>query len=111
VFDSLAPPPGDFDGNGRVDGADLAVWRSQFGQTGIASADANQDGQVNGEDILIWQRSTGTANSSASSQSVPEPCGVLLMLAASIDFMELCCRQRADNRIKSKKTMSFDQSF
>jgi arabinogalactan endo-1,4-beta-galactosidase len=88
VLDSLTPRPGDFDANGSVDGADLTVWRSQFGQAASPSAaDANEDGQVDGGDFLIWQRSLGESNSSLSFRPAPEPRGVLLMLAGFIVFL------------------------
>ena len=40
------PCPGDFDGNGIVDGADLATLLGQWGEAG--SADLNEDGLVDG---------------------------------------------------------------
>ena len=43
------PCPGDFDGNGIVDGADLATLLGQWGEAG--SADLNEDGLVDGADL------------------------------------------------------------
>ncbi|RIK77171.1 MAG: hypothetical protein DCC67_12990 [Planctomycetota bacterium] len=74
----------DFNGDGSVDGADLADWQSVFGAQGAeASADANGDLQVDGVDFLAWQQQYFTP---APLQAVvPEPCGLVacgLALAA-----------------------------
>jgi len=51
VFGPSAPPstPGDFNGDGLVDGQDLGVMLSQWGTDG--SADLNGDGLVDGSDL------------------------------------------------------------
>jgi hypothetical protein len=51
VFGPSAPPstPGDFNGDGLVDGLDLGVMLSQWGTDG--SADLNGDGLVDGSDL------------------------------------------------------------
>jgi hypothetical protein len=77
-----ATPAGDFDGDGRVDGDDLARWQTGFGtETGAARAngDADGDGDVDGADFLAWQRSVTAA---PASQPVPEPAGLASSLAA-----------------------------
>lgn len=61
-----APRPGDFNSDGKVDGADLVTWRQQYGTT------------LSGNDFLVWQRNLGAGTLAA----VPEPSGVLV--AASI---------------------------
>ena len=55
------PPllPGDFDGNGNVNGQDLPFWESSYGVNGDAGGDADFDGRTNGLDFLIWQRNFG----------------------------------------------------
>src|SRR5690606_131162 len=57
---TLAARPGDFDGNGLVDAADLSVWRGAIGEA--AFADANNDGDSDGDDFLTWQRQFGLAS-------------------------------------------------
>jgi hypothetical protein len=64
TYGGVSPPPipsvefvpGDYDGNGVVDGRDLNVWRQQFGLTQGVQADGDQDGDADGHDFLIWQR-------------------------------------------------------
>ncbi|MBA3481365.1 MAG: hypothetical protein H0T51_06075, partial [Pirellulales bacterium] len=62
-------PPGigaDFNGDGIVDGADLAIWTANFGVGANpppiatqAQGDANGDGVVDGADFLVWQQKLG----------------------------------------------------
>src|SRR5690606_11299900 len=52
--------PGDFNGDGMVDAADLAEWKSNFG-TG-PGADADGDGDSDGADFLAWQQNFGATS-------------------------------------------------
>jgi hypothetical protein len=66
----------DFDNNGKVNAADLAVWRSAYGVN--ANGDANDDGVTDGADFLLWQRQLGndaTVGSTSLATGVPEPAG------------------------------------
>ncbi len=51
----------DFDNNGVIDEADLAIWRDNFGAAD-GRADANGDGLANGADYAIWRNSLPGAN-------------------------------------------------
>jgi hypothetical protein len=50
--------PGDFNGDGLVNGADFLIWQAHYPTSSGATSDtgdANGDGRVNGADFLIWQ--------------------------------------------------------
>ena len=75
----------DFDGDGFVDGDDLAIWESGFGstaQTTNATGDADGNGVVDGVDFLVWQRNA--TNFPAASASVPEPAAAGVGLIAFV---------------------------
>jgi hypothetical protein len=75
--------PGDFDGDGVVDGDDLVQWQGDFGVNG--DSDADGDGDSDGADFLVWQRNRIPASPAASANTtVPEPRAALLALAATI---------------------------
>jgi hypothetical protein len=75
---------GDFNGDFRVDAADLAVLESNFGTAGstYAQGDANQDGRVTGSDFLLWQRNFGNVGTNVISSAVPEPAALAMVLVA-----------------------------
>ena len=106
-FTDLPNLPGDFDGNGFVDGKDFLMWQldshlgsltdwePNYGTTPIQPGDFDGNGEVNGLDFLNWQRDPsigllpdweanyGTvAALSASLAAVPEPTTSALALAA-----------------------------
>jgi hypothetical protein len=71
-----ASAPGDFTGDGSVNGLDLAEWKAAFGAT--AEADGDGDGDSDGRDFLIWQRALGTPPVAV----VPEPASLALAVLA-----------------------------
>ncbi len=77
--------PADFDVDGDVDAADLAVWQSNFGlATAMRSqGDADRDGVVDGADFLAWQSQLIGAATAAATAPVPEPAGAAQGLVAA----------------------------
>jgi hypothetical protein len=73
--------PGDFNGDGSVDGADLAAWQAEFGDAGSGmGADGDLDGDVDGHDFLFWQQHLSAASGKSATGAVPEPSAVVLAL-------------------------------
>lgn len=76
---------GDYNEDGVVDAADYTTWRSLEGQAILMPNDLTP-GTVAEEDFLVWRSNfgnvLGAGASAVSSASVPEPTGLVLMLAA-----------------------------
>jgi T5SS/PEP-CTERM-associated repeat protein len=96
VIDGLAA---DFDSNGIVNAADLALWKTGFGKaTGAVKSDgdADKDGDADGADFLIWQRQLGSSLlATATAAAVPEP--TTFGLAGAL-FGLLALRRRGPGR-------------
>jgi hypothetical protein len=70
----------DFDDNGSVNGADLAIWRGAYGVPGNTSGNADGDNDTDGADFLVWQRERGSGPLQAA--AVPEPRSFALVALA-----------------------------
>jgi hypothetical protein len=75
---ALLAEPGDFNNDGMIDGADLAQWRGDFGETTGGGSDADNDGDSDGADFLAWQRGFGTTSATPTAAAVPEPSAWML---------------------------------
>ena len=67
--------PGDYNGNGIVDGADYVLWRHSEGQSVAAGAGADGDrsGTIDPGDYAVWRSHFGdTASGLGAGGSVPE---------------------------------------
>ncbi len=69
----------DFDGDGDVDGNDLADWQVSYGIDSGADADGDLDSD--GRDFLVWQRQFGSGIPlSTATTSIPEPNAMVLLV-------------------------------
>jgi hypothetical protein len=88
--------PGDFDGDGDVDGADFVAWQTSFplasGAT-LAQGDADGDGDVDGADFVVWQTNFPFTPAPGTAP-VPEPGAVWLLLFGGIAIVGTAGRQR-----------------
>lgn len=95
-FLSTVSLDGDFQHDGDVDAADLAVWRANLGPTN-AMGDADDDGDTDGNDFLVWQRNLGNdaTPAVAVTSAVPEPGAALL---AAIGLVGAAATRRRSRR-------------
>jgi hypothetical protein len=80
-------PAADFNGDSRVDGADLAAWSSSFGlATGAANSQGNADydNDTDGADFLAWQQQFGRGSGNPPANPVPEPASLALATALAL---------------------------
>jgi hypothetical protein len=77
--------PGDFNGDGDVDDADLAQWQGDFGMNSMS--DADNDGDSDGADFLAWQQQFGHGPSNPPTNPVPEPASLTLAAALAAAFL------------------------
>ena len=105
---SADPAPGDTNGDGKVDGADLAAWQQHYDPLGV-NADNNMwawgnwnfDNRIDGADLALWQQNydplgavgLGPPLGLEGADPVPEP-GTLLLGATALGLLITCRRRR-----------------
>jgi hypothetical protein len=91
----VVQPDGDFNNDGRVDGADFLLWQTTLGSTGSGlAADGNGVGVVNSGDLAVWRDQFGSSSGTTTVAAVPEPAtmGQGLLVAAAIAGAGRCRR-------------------
>jgi glucose/arabinose dehydrogenase len=84
----------DFDGNGRVDAADLATWRMGM-ELGSDVGDADGDGDTDGADLLLWQQNVGAGFPQGTGVvAVPEPSTEWMLAALCAGALAMALRRR-----------------
>lgn len=78
----VTPIAGDFNNDGVVNNADLAVWKSGFAA-----------GTMTGSDYLDWQRNYGVTSSLGLVAGVPEPTTAMLGIIGAAAMASLARRQ------------------
>jgi hypothetical protein len=78
--------PGDFDGDGDVDGADFVAWQTNYPLNNGATkqqGDSDDDGDVDGVDFAAWQNGFPTSPSPGTTV-VPEPATIVPFILGGI---------------------------
>lgn len=86
--DPFVTLPGDYTGDGVVNGADYDLWRASYGDTTSLVADGNGDLIVDAADYVVWRNNVGRTwqdlatggGTSLASSTVPEPASCALAL-------------------------------
>ncbi|WP_428306422.1 ELWxxDGT repeat protein [Lacipirellula sp.] len=81
-----APIAGDYNDNGRVDGADFLAWQRDFGSAATpagSGADGDGDGTIAGGDLAVWKGSYGAATivvaeAMAASDALPSVAAAIM---------------------------------
>jgi T5SS/PEP-CTERM-associated repeat protein len=84
----LAPgPPGDFDSDGRVDGADFLAWQR-----------GNSPTPNSAEDLATWRANLGLGAATPAANAIPEPGTLALVALAVAGLLPSCRSTRARQR-------------
>jgi glucose/arabinose dehydrogenase len=90
--------PGDANGDGKIDGGDLAIWQQNYDPLGSNGAgntwdkgDWNDDNRIDGGDLALWQQnyaplgySSVSAGDALAMNAVPEPETIFLAMTGAM---------------------------
>ncbi|MEM6328948.1 MAG: dockerin type I domain-containing protein [Planctomycetota bacterium] len=97
VLTAVATAPGDYNGDGLVDGADYAAWRNTLGSDSQLAADGNGNGVVDAADLDVWRQNVSPALAAALA-AVPEPATAVPLLGAAVWALGRRAKQRPNGR-------------
>lgn len=81
---TLPPAAGDYDADGRVDGADFLAWQRSFGVTANptgSGADGDGNGTVGSGDLSVWQANFGVGGSAAAAAIAASEFAIAALVA------------------------------
>jgi len=86
----IAANDADFDNDLDVDGNDFLIWQRGIGVgNSNATGDANGNGSVDAADLAVWKTQFGPPPAVAAVNAVPEPAGGILLALAAITLAKL----------------------
>ena len=89
--------PGDADGDGKVDGSDLAIWQQNYDPVGVnrniwEMGDWDGNGKIDGADLALWQQNYDPVGTGVG--AVPEPATMLLLGTGVLSALGYVRRRR-----------------
>lgn len=88
IINSVAILEGDYNGDQVVNLADYTVWRDNLGAASLPNNETASIGTVDQADYVAWKSNFGAVAAAASirvgQQSIPEPSGLLLVVASIV---------------------------
>ena len=84
--------PGDANGDGKMDSADLAIWQQNYDPLGdndntFAMGDWADNGLIDSADLALWQHNFDPIGGSAMVGHAPEPGAFFVMTAAGLPLL------------------------
>ncbi len=77
--------PGDYNADGAVNAADYTTYRDVLGTSTTLPNDTTP-GSVTNDDYAVWQANFGAGASASAASAVPEPAGIVLLVACLLLF-------------------------